>query len=81
MLIMSMSIISQHFMDPEVQYRIPILSQTNPVHITPSHLPKIDVEKTKCVLLSHHQDVGKNRDIKIAYRSFENMSRFKYSEI
>jgi hypothetical protein len=29
-------------------------------------------------LLSHHQNVGQNRDIKIANRSFENVSQFKY---
>jgi hypothetical protein len=36
------------------------------------------VEKTKYMLLSHHQNVGQNRDIKIANRSFENVSQFKY---
>jgi hypothetical protein len=39
---------------------------------------EIKVEKTKCMLLSHHQNVGQNRDIKIANRSFENVSQFKY---
>jgi hypothetical protein len=39
---------------------------------------KINVEKTKYMLLSRHQNVGKNRDIKIANRSFENVSQFKY---
>jgi hypothetical protein len=33
-----------------------------------------NVEKTKYVLLSRHQNVGQNRDIKIANRSFENVS-------
>jgi hypothetical protein len=35
---------------------------------------EINVEKTKHRLLSHHQNVGRNRDIKIANRSFENVS-------
>jgi hypothetical protein len=39
-----------------------------------------NVEKTKYMLLSHHQNVGQNRDIKIANRSFENVSQFKYLE-
>jgi hypothetical protein len=30
------------------------------------------------MLLSHHQNVGQNRDIKIANRSFENVSQLKY---
>jgi hypothetical protein len=30
------------------------------------------------MLLPRHQDVGRNRDIKIANRSFENVSQFKY---
>jgi hypothetical protein len=30
------------------------------------------------MLLSRHQDVRQNRDIKIANRSFENVSQFKY---
>jgi hypothetical protein len=28
--------------------------------------------------LSRHQNVGQNRDVKIANRSFENVSEFKY---
>jgi hypothetical protein len=39
---------------------------------------EINVEKTKNILLSRHQNVGQNRNIKIANRSFENVSKFKY---
>jgi hypothetical protein len=37
-----------------------------------------EVEKTKYMLLSRHRNVGRNRDIKIANRSFGNVSQFKY---
>jgi hypothetical protein len=39
---------------------------------------KINVEKTKYMLKSRYQNVGQNWDIKIANRSFENVSQFKY---
>jgi hypothetical protein len=39
---------------------------------------EVNVDKTKYMLLSRHQNVGQNRDIKIENRSFENMSQFKY---
>jgi hypothetical protein len=39
---------------------------------------EITKEKTKCMLLSRHQNVGRNRDIKIANRSFGNVSHFKF---
>jgi hypothetical protein len=39
---------------------------------------EINVEKTKYMLLSRQQNVCQNRDIKIANRSFENVSQFKY---
>jgi hypothetical protein len=39
---------------------------------------EINVEKTKYMLLSRHQNVGQNRDIKIANRPFENVSQFRY---
>jgi hypothetical protein len=39
---------------------------------------EINIKKTKYVLLSRQQNVGQNRDIKIADRSFENVSQFKY---
>jgi hypothetical protein len=39
---------------------------------------EIKVEKTKYMLLSCHQNVGQNRDIKIANRLLENVSQFKY---
>jgi hypothetical protein len=40
----------------------------------------IKIEKTKCMLLSRHQNVGRNRDIKTANRSFGNVSELKYLE-
>jgi hypothetical protein len=39
---------------------------------------EINVEETKYMLLSRQQNVGQNRDMKIANRSFENVSQFKY---
>jgi hypothetical protein len=39
---------------------------------------EINVDKTKYMLLSRHQNVGQNRDVKIANRSYENESQFKY---
>jgi hypothetical protein len=39
---------------------------------------EINVEKTKFKLLSHQQNVGQNRDMKIANRSFENVPQYKY---
>jgi hypothetical protein len=38
----------------------------------------INLQKTKHILLSCHQNVGQNRDIKIANRMCENVSQFKY---
>jgi hypothetical protein len=35
---------------------------------------EINIEKTKYMLLSHHQNAGQNRDIKIGNRLFENVS-------
>jgi hypothetical protein len=37
-----------------------------------------NAEKTKYMLLSHHQNAMQNHDIKIASRSFENVAQFKY---
>jgi hypothetical protein len=39
---------------------------------------KINIEKTKYILLSHHQNAGQNQDINIANRWFENVSQFRY---
>jgi sorting nexin-29 len=39
---------------------------------------QINVVKAKYTLLSRHQNIGQNRDIKITNRSFENVSQFKY---
>jgi hypothetical protein len=39
---------------------------------------EINVENTKYMLLSHHQNVGQNRDIRTANRLFKNVSEFKY---
>jgi hypothetical protein len=37
-----------------------------------------EVDRTKYMLLSRHQNVGQNQDIKIANRLFENVSQCKY---
>jgi hypothetical protein len=37
---------------------------------------EINVEKTKHMLVCRHQNVGRNWDIKIANRSFGNVSQF-----
>jgi hypothetical protein len=39
---------------------------------------KVNLENTKCKLVSQDQNAGLNPDIKIANRSFENVSEFKY---
>jgi hypothetical protein len=39
---------------------------------------EINVDKTKYMLLYRHQNVGQNLNIKIANRSLENVSQFKY---
>jgi hypothetical protein len=39
---------------------------------------EINVDKTKYMLLSSHQNASQNRDMKIANRSFQNVLQFKY---
>jgi hypothetical protein len=39
---------------------------------------KVNAEKTKYMLLSHHQNAGQNHNITIANRTFENVAQFKY---
>jgi hypothetical protein len=39
---------------------------------------EVSVGKTKYMLVCHHQKAGQNQDIKLANRSFENMSHFRY---
>jgi hypothetical protein len=39
---------------------------------------EVNVENTKYMLLFRDQNAGQIRDIKIASRSFENVSQFKY---
>jgi hypothetical protein len=40
--------------------------------------PEVNVEKTKYMLMSHHQKAGQNHNIKIGNRFFENVAKFKY---
>jgi hypothetical protein len=40
---------------------------------------EINVDKTKYMLLSRYQNAGRNRDMKPANKSLENVSQFKYS--
>jgi hypothetical protein len=39
---------------------------------------EVNAEKSKYMLLSHHQNAGQNHNIKIANKSFENVTQFKY---
>jgi hypothetical protein len=39
---------------------------------------EINAQKTKYMLPSHHHSVGQNQDIKIANKSYENVSQFRY---
>jgi hypothetical protein len=39
---------------------------------------EVNTEKTKYMLLSHHQNAGQNYDIKIANGCFENVAKFRY---
>jgi hypothetical protein len=38
----------------------------------------LDTEKSKYMLLSHHQYAGQNHDIKTGNRCFENVEQFRY---
>jgi hypothetical protein len=39
-----------------------------------------DREKTKYMFMSHHQNAGQNRNIKLANRGSENVPGFQYSQ-
>jgi hypothetical protein len=39
---------------------------------------EINTEKTKYMLLPHHQNAGQNHGMRLATRSFENAAHFKY---
>jgi hypothetical protein len=39
---------------------------------------EVNTRKTKCMLLSRHQNAWKNHDVKLANRCFENVEQFKY---
>jgi hypothetical protein len=39
---------------------------------------EVTTEKTKYMLLSHHQNAGHNYSIKIANRDFENVAQLRY---
>jgi hypothetical protein len=39
---------------------------------------EVNTDKTKYMLLSHHQNAGQNHDIKIVNRCFENVAQFRY---
>jgi hypothetical protein len=56
-------------------------------HITESLLDaskevglEVNPEKTKCMLMSRSQKIGRKHSIKIADRSFEDVAKFKYLE-
>jgi hypothetical protein len=39
---------------------------------------EINVEKTKYMIMSRHQNSGQNQNIRIANESFENVAKFRY---
>jgi hypothetical protein len=39
---------------------------------------EVNTEKTKCMLLSRHQNAGQNQGINISNRWFENVAQFRY---
>jgi hypothetical protein len=39
---------------------------------------EVNAQKTKCMLLSRHQNAGKNHGVKRANRCFENVAQFRY---
>jgi hypothetical protein len=39
---------------------------------------KVNIEKTKYMLVSHHQNASQNQNIQIANRAFKHMSQFRY---
>jgi hypothetical protein len=48
------------------------------IHASKEVCLEVNAEKTKYMLLSHHQNAGQNHDMKIANRSFENVLQFRY---
>jgi hypothetical protein len=40
--------------------------------------PEVNVEKIKCMVVSHYQNADQNPDLIKANRSFENVSQFRY---
>jgi hypothetical protein len=41
----------------------------------------VNAVKTKCMMMSCHQDSGQNHNIKIGNRSSENVAQFKYLKV
>jgi len=39
---------------------------------------EVNTEKTTCIVVSHHQNVGQNHNLLNANKSFENVRKFKY---
>jgi hypothetical protein len=54
--------------------------RTPPPETRQDHNSWLNRDYAKYMLLSRHQNAGKNRDIKIANRCFENVAKFKYLE-
>jgi hypothetical protein len=40
--------------------------------------PEINAEKTKYMIMSHHQNSGQNQNIRTANEYFENVAKFKH---
>jgi hypothetical protein len=55
-----------------------IKKNTETLTDTSKEVVEVHAEKTKCMLLSCHQNAEQNHDIKITNRSFENVAQFRY---
>jgi hypothetical protein len=42
---------------------------------------EVNTEKTRYMVISHHQNAGENHNFLIANKSFENVTNFKYLEV
>jgi hypothetical protein len=62
---------SQHMFQTKYEVMAVKFSKTRDVQV-------VNTEKTKYMLLSRHLNAGRNHDMQIANKSFENVAQFRY---